>query len=268
MHYSSFQTYIQRWYNLYGRHELPWRQTTDPYHILVSELMLQQTQVERVVPKYTEFLLHFPNTKALASASLADVLKKWQGLGYNRRAKYLHKTAQLIVESGNSFPNTHSTLLNLPGVGNYTAAAIMNFAFDEPTPLIETNIRTVYLYHFFPDDAKVSDVVLLPLVEASLDYAYPREWFWALMDYGAYIKKVVPNPSLRSAQHIKQSKFSGSKRQVRGAVIRHLSNNLDATRLELELAITGNLLFLPEVLLDLQKEKLIEEHGGRFSLAV
>ncbi len=265
---DTFKIYIHRWYQQHGRHELPWRVTSDPYHIMISELMLQQTQVERVIPKYTKFLLHFPDTKTLANASLAEVLVLWQGLGYNRRAKYLHQTAQKIVSTDNKFPNDFSTLISLPGIGNYTAAAIMNFAFGVATPLIETNVRTVFLYHFFPDQKDVDDVQLLPFIEESLDHAHPREWFWALMDYGAYLKKAVSNPNRRSKQYAKQSTFSGSKRQVRGAVIRFLSTNVNANRLELESAIAGDMKFLPDVLHDLKNEKLIRERSGRFSLAV
>ncbi|HNS65921.1 MAG TPA: A/G-specific adenine glycosylase, partial [Candidatus Woesebacteria bacterium] len=184
---ESFQRYITIWYQKYGRHTLPWRLTTDPYAILVSELMLQQTQVSRVIPKYKVFLKRFPNLKSLKSSSLADVLIFWQGLGYNRRAKYLWqlaKTTQIL-------PSSQVELEKLPGIGPYTASAICAFAFNQPTPMIETNIRSVFLYHFFPDQKNVSDRDLVPLVSSAVDQSNPRRWYWALMDYGSYLKTIL-----------------------------------------------------------------------------
>ncbi len=202
---------------------MPWRNTKDPYHILVSEIMLQQTQVDRTIPKFKEFIRTFPTAQKLATASTKKVLQVWQGMGYNRRVLNLQKAAQAIVTRyAGTVPHTIEQLVDLPGIGPYTARAIMAFAFDQPVVLIETNVRTVYLYHFFPKKQKVRDDVLMPLIEQTLDSKHPRQWYSALMDYGSYLKKTVPNPSRRSIHHTKQSKFEGSLRQARGAVLRSL----------------------------------------------
>ena len=129
--------------------DMPWREDTRPYFVLVSELMLQQTQVSRVIPKFKEFIKHFPDERALASASLGDVLKQWQGLGYNRRAKYLHEAARMIVdEFGGEFPKDQKDMQRLPGVGKNTAGAIAAYSFNQPSVFVETNIRTVFIHHF------------------------------------------------------------------------------------------------------------------------
>jgi A/G-specific adenine glycosylase len=206
---------------------MPWRQPDsqgefDPYAIMVSEIMLQQTQVSRVVPKYQEFIASFPTVSALAKASLGEVLKAWSGLGYNRRAQYLHQAAQQIGDG--PFPQTMEALVRLPGVGVNTAAAIMNYAYNQPTPFIETNIRTVYIHHYFNDQPEpVNDKQLLPLIEETIDWEHPREWFWALMDYGAHLKATIGNLSRFSQHYAKQSAFQGSRRQVRGQIIRLLT---------------------------------------------
>lgn len=173
--------------------------------------MLQQTQVDRVVPYYKKFLKEFPTPSSLASSSLARVLRAWQGLGYNRRAKYLHEAAK----QWGTVP-----LEDLPGVGPYTAKAVRVFAFNEPEIMIETNIRSVFIHHFFPKKKKVSDAELLPLVEKTLPRKRAREWFSALMDYGAHLKATHPNPSRRSKHHTRQKPFKGSDREIRGAVVR------------------------------------------------
>lgn len=176
--------------------------------------MLQQTQVDRVVPKFNEFLQRFPTARTLARSSLASVLREWQGLGYNRRAKYLWEAAKLISK-GDAFGN----LEKLPGVGSYTANAIRVFAYNEPRTLIETNIRAVYLYHLFPNRTKVPDSILLPYIRVPKNVE-PREWYAALMDYGSHLKSIHPNPSRRSKHHTKQKKFEGSDRQIRGAILK------------------------------------------------
>jgi A/G-specific adenine glycosylase len=190
---------------------------------MVSELMLQQTQVERVVPKYLSFLHRFPTTKALAQAKLADVLREWQGLGYNRRALYLKKTCELVEKTfaGNIVSALHSET-KLPGIGPYTRHAIRTFAWDEPHIFIETNIRSVYIHHFFPKKKKVSDDDLLSYMRETLDTENPREWYWALMDYGSHLKRTVTNPSRKSTHHVKQSKFAGSNRELRSHILKEL----------------------------------------------
>lgn len=255
---QKFQQYIFGWYERYGRHTLPWRQTTDPYHILVSELMLQQTQVERVIPKYLTFLKTFPTITHLSHASLAEVLTLWQGLGYNRRAKFLWLAAKEVDEKWEGeFPNTLESLLTLPGIGPYTASAVSVFAFNNPEIVIETNIRTIYLHHFFPDDTKISDTTILPLISQTLWHQNPREWYAALMDYGSHLKKAVPNPSRKSQHHSKQSKFEGSLRQVRGEILRLLTQHQKLSEDILRKKIEGNKLYFDSSIAALKKEKLI-----------
>jgi A/G-specific adenine glycosylase len=206
----------------FGR-RMPWRETTDPYRVLVSEVMLQQTQVERVRPKYEAFLAAFPDVHALARASPADVLRAWQGLVYNRRALALQGAAARIVgEFGGRVPDDPALLETLPGIGQATAAAIAAYAFDRPTVYIETNVRRVFLHFFFPGRTGVTDAELRPLVERALDREHPREWYWALMDYGTMLARTTPNPNRRSAHHAVQAPFEGSSRQLRGRVLRVL----------------------------------------------
>lgn len=221
---KDFQKIVWRFYAKQGR-AFPWRRIRpNPYHILVSEFMLQQTQVGRVVGKFKEFIKRFPTVSALARASLGDVIRVWQGLGYNRRALYLHKVAQAIVrEYGGRVPRDPELLETLPGIGHYTARAIATFAYNEPHVFIETNIRSVYLHHFFFGCTGVRDAELLPLIEATLVTTHPCQWYQALMDYGASIKVLGMNPSRKSAHHTRQKKFKGSEREVRGALLRALT---------------------------------------------
>lgn len=201
---------------------MPWRDDPSFYHVLVSELMLQQTQVDRVRVKFAEFMGTFPTIADLAKASLAEVLTVWQGLGYNRRAKYLHEAAKQVAQHG--APTTFEGLIGLPGIGRNTAGAIMNYVYEVPTTFIETNIRTVYFYHFFPEGRDISDAQLLEIVSATLDTQSPREWFYALMDYGAYLKKNGSGRLDTSRHYKKQSPLKGSVREVRGAIIRALAS--------------------------------------------
>lgn len=205
---------------------MPWRDTTDPYRILVSELMLQQTQVDRVAPKYEAFLQRFPSVERLAEASLADVLVLWSGLGYNRRAKFLHASAQKIVtQFGAQVPDNVDALVTLPGVGPNTAAAIMAYSHNAPVSFVETNIRTVYFHHFFADAHSVDDAELLALVRDTLDREHPREWYWALMDYGSFLKKQGAGRLSTSSHYKKQTPLEGSMRQVRGQIVKALTGD-------------------------------------------
>lgn len=213
--------------------DLPWRREPTPYHVLVSELMLQQTQVERVVPKFEVFMEKFPSIEALAVAPLADVLVAWQGLGYNRRAKYLHQAAQQIIALP-SFPATIDELTTLPGVGPNTAGAIMAYAFDQPVVYIETNIRTVYLHHFFVNRYDMSDQEILAKLHKTTPFLQgdssvsPRVWYSALMDYGTELKRQGYGKIIRSRHYVKQSKFDGSLRQMRGRILRELARGEQA----------------------------------------
>lgn len=251
-----FQKKVWNYYQNNARKDLPWRRTSDPYCILVSEVMLQQTQVDRVIPKYQNFLKQFPTVRALAHAPLSVVLKEWQGLGYNRRAKMLHMAAKEIVQNhANVFPSTLTELQKLPGIGSYTASAVMAFAHNVPVTMIETNIRTVYLHSFFKDANDVTDSEMLQLVAKTLDHERPREWYFALMDYGTYLKKEYGNPNSRSKHYTKQSKFTGSNRQIRGAVIRTLAAHSHLTRKKLHKVLSS----FEEYRVDAQVERLIEE---------
>lgn len=220
---AEFQSMILDFYRQEGR-SFPWRETRDPYAILVSELMLQQTQTERVVPKYLAWLEAFPTAADLAAAPFPQVLAAWSGLGYNRRAGYLQSACrQVMQELGGVFPSTAKELQRLKGVGAYTAGAVAAFAFNRPEVFIETNIRSVYLFFFYPDQEKVSDAQLMPLIQATVYHQDPRRWYYALMDYGAALKKSTANPNRQSRHYSRQSRFEGSLRQARGAIVRQLS---------------------------------------------
>jgi len=250
---QAFRNAVRTHFKKEGR-ELPWRKTQDPHRILVSEIMLQQTQVDRVLPKYTEFLKRFPTVKKLAEASLGDVLRVWSGLGYNRRAKMLHACAQEVARARKGkFPSRYEDLMSLPGIGPYTAGAVMAFAYDAPVVMIETNIRSVYLHHFFQDKKDISDAELLPLIEKTLDRKQPRLWYNMLMDYGTWIKKEHGNPNKKSKHHVVQKKFEGSNRQVRGNILRILTRGASSTP-----ALAQELVLQKEVLEE-QLQKLNRE---------
>ncbi len=214
------------YYRTSGRAYLPWRQTKNPYRILVSEVMLQQTQVDRVLPKYKLFVKKFPTAAALAKAPLSEVLLVWSGLGYNRRAKMLHSAAKIVTsEHRGVFPKTTLELEALPGVGSYTACAVAIFAFNKPQVCIETNIRTVFTHVCFSKKKTVSDKEILPLIEKTLARAlqrgiHPKDLYAGLMDYGSYLKKSGVRVNSKSKHYAKQSKFEGSARQKRAAKLR------------------------------------------------
>ena len=204
--------------------DLPWRNTRDPYAVLVSEVMLQQTQVSRVDGRWQRWLEKFPTLQALASAPLGPVLEEWQGMGYNRRALNLKRAAEVIVsEFGGLVPQDHDELVSLPGVGPATAAGVRAFAFDEPDIYLETNVRAVFLHELFPDAQQVPDKLLRQLVgETCPEAGEVRTWYYALLDYGAYLKRTVPNPSRRAKAHTVQSAFEGSHRQKRAYLLRRV----------------------------------------------
>lgn len=222
---SEFQKKVWEYYRKHKR-SMPWRTNPHPYYVFVSEIMLQQTQVDRVMKMFPKFIRAFPSLRALARGTRAQVLLAWQGLGYNRRALYAHKTAQILVKKYKGIIPADTTLLEtLPGIGKNTAASICAFAFDKPVVFIETNIRTVFLFHFFRSKKNVSDDEILKLVKKTLPLKNIREWYWALMDYGSYIKKEYGNQNKRSKQYNKQTPFEGSRRQLRGKIIQLLLNN-------------------------------------------
>ncbi len=232
MRYDDFRRVVrEKGRELYR--DMPWRRDTRAYSVLVSELMLQQTQVVRVVPKFEHFMKLFPNQQALADAPLAEVLVAWQGLGYNRRAGYLHQTAKQLVANG-TLPETIKELLHLPGVGRNTAGAVMAYAFNKPALFIETNIRTVYLHHFFVGEERVSDARIIEKLSATIDHTNPREFYWALMDYGRWLKLHVPSNIHRSKHYKKQPKLAGSLREMRGVIIKRLARKSPLADLALD----------------------------------
>jgi A/G-specific adenine glycosylase len=192
---------------------------------MVSEIMLQQTQVSRVLEKYAEWMKRFPTPEVLAAASLQEVLLVWKGLGYPRRAKYLYQIAQMVacgeVSLGNNV--TPEYLDTLPGIGPYTARAIYTFTQNKREVFIETNIRTIFTHHFFSDKESVTDAELLLYIEKSLPENKYKEWYWALMDYGSHLKQSGVRINSRSTHYRKQTPFKGSMREVRSAVLHSLT---------------------------------------------
>lgn len=232
---KSFQKKVWNFYVVYGRHNLLWRPPQlkvkngkiDMYAIMVSEIMLQQTQVSRVLPKFEMWMKQFPNIEALARASRKDVLMLWQGLGYTRRAKFLHEAAQKIAKDG--VPKNTEELENLPGIGHYTARAIATFAWNQSHAFVETNIRTVYINHFFKNKEVIVDGDILNLVEQTLDADEPREWMYAIMDYGSYLKSQGKAHNARAKSFTRQSKFKGSVREVRGSIMKFFATKSTLT---------------------------------------
>lgn len=262
----AFQKKIYEYYHEYGRN-LPWRKTKDPYKIVVSEIMLQQTQVSRVLDKYPGFIKSFPDIQSLARANLRSIMKQWQGLGYNRRAKALKKAAEEVVERfDGKIPSDETLLRSLPGIGPYTASAICVFAFNKPSVFIETNIRSVFIHHFFNDRTSVKDSEIIPLITQTLDTEQPRKWYYALMDYGTMLKTVTKNPSRKSAHYTQQSPFIGSDRQIRGMVLKLLIDHEKISEAELNTKIAADITRTRKILKQLVKEGIIIKHGNYLSI--
>jgi len=253
----KFQQTIREYYKE-NKRNFPWRKTRDPYKILVSEIMLQQTQALRVIPKYTSFIQKFPNTYALAHAELKEVLLEWQGLGYNRRALFLKTCAEKIEADFNGkFPKDFKLLCSLPGIGPATAGDILAFAWNIPTVVVETNIRSVFIHFFFKEKEHVHDKELIPLIEKTLDRENPREWYSALFDYGAYLKQ-TSNPSRRSAHHSKQTAFAGSDRQKRAHVLRIILQK-PCTEKEIQTITLYKAHMITKIITELTKEGFIKK---------
>ncbi len=300
MNPGRFKKTIWDYYKKNGRHDLPWRKIKDPYKILISEVMLQQTQVSRVIEKYKSFLKKFPTVEALAEAPLKDVLLEWQGLGYNRRAKYLKLCAEKVVtEYRGKFPKNLKELVALPGIGPATAGDILAFAYNIPVPVIETNIRSVFI-HFFKGvegalantqtntyarsnlraetsspsskvrkvSSLISDKELLPLIEQTLP-TFPyvghrgvREWYWALFDYGAYLKQ-TRNPNTQSKHYVKQSPFKGSNREKRSQILKLILTGAKSEK-EIVKALGYEREVVQKNLEQMLKENLIKKVKGKF----
>nr|WP_319416968.1 A/G-specific adenine glycosylase [Marispirochaeta aestuarii] len=220
---DEFRREVLKFYTVEGR-SFPWRRNTSPYSVFVSEVMLQQTQVYRVEPKYLRWMREVPDFPSLAALSTERLLGLWQGLGYNRRALALRESAVKVMEEyAGILPDDPELLKAFPGIGPATAASICAFAFNRPVVFIETNIRRVFIHFFFPHrEDPVSDEDILPLVEASLHRECPRDWYNALMDLGTLLKSRVPNPNRKSRHYTRQAPFEGSNREARGAILKAL----------------------------------------------
>jgi A/G-specific adenine glycosylase len=263
---TEFQQTVWDYFRTHER-AMPWRENPSPYYVLVSELMLQQTQVSRVIPKFHEFTLLFPTITELSQASLSEVLKAWNGLGYNRRAKFLWQAAQMIeTDFGGVIPAAYQDLVKLPGIGPNTAGAMMVYAHNQPVIFVETNIRTVYFHHFFMDQEVVSDQELRDVVELTLDHEHPRQWFWALMDYGSYLKQTAGARLNQSKHYKKQSPLAGSLREMRGIIIRALSSD-SYTDEQLRDHVAADHRY-DTALKALADEGMIENKNGHWSLTV
>jgi A/G-specific adenine glycosylase len=261
---AAFRGKVWEFYREQGREYLPWRQVVTPYGVFVSEIMLQQTQVSRVLERYGRWLGRFPGFAQLAAAPTREVLDEWQGLGYNRRALWLKAAADMVArEYGGALPREVAELVKLPGVGPHTAGSMAAFAYEEPTVFIETNIRRGFIHEFFDGREGVSDAELRLLVEAAVqavvadDRESPREWYWALMDYGSDLAKRVPNPNRRSKHYAVQAAFEGSVRQLRGEVLRRL---LAGPKTVTELAMEDSR--LEAVLVSLEREGFVRRQGN------
>ncbi len=267
---KSIDKFKQTIYQYYAEHrrEMPWRVSRNPYHILVSEIMLQQTQVGRVLAKYEEFTSRFPDFDSVSKARLQEILGVWQGLGYNRRAIALQKICRLVVtEYGGVLPSFAETLQTFPGIGPATAGAICAFAFNQPTVFIETNIRRVFIHFFFPNKNGVKDKEILPLVEGTLDTRSPRTWYHALMDYGAMLKKEEHNPNRRSAHYNRQAPFQGSNREIRGLILKTLLDKPELTEGELIRSVGKSPKRVQPIITQLVREGFLVRAGNHLKIS-
>lgn len=244
---------------------MPWREDISPYSIFVSEVMLQQTQVSRVMTKYTQFLQAFPDFQTLARASTSALLSTWQGMGYNRRVLYLRSAAQIITERYKGMlPDDPAILDELPGIGYATACSIVAFTYNKPVVFIETNIRRVYIHHYFSDAFHIDDKDIFPIVGKTVSKNKSREWYWALMDYGAYLGKSEDNPNKKSKHYIKQKKFKGSVREIRGALLKLLLKKAFTSRELRQLFNEDERLVT--ALGQMEKEGLIKKIKGNYTI--
>ncbi len=257
----SFQEKVYIFFASEGR-DLPWRKNPNPYRVLVSEIMLQQTQADRVVEKYQKFLTTFRDFPSLAKAPLKRLLSLWQGLGYNRRALALRAIAQIVVSRHQGrLPSNPADLIALPGIGKYTAGAIAAFAFNKPVVFMDTNIRRVFIHEFFGNRRNIRDEEIFRLIEQTMDTVNPRKWYNALMDYGVMLKKECGNPNRKSAHYTRQSPFDNSNRQVRGAILRILVNGSPLSRPEIVKKSGMDAERVRKNLVDLEKEGFIRRKG-------
>ena len=260
---KAFQDFIYSFYNRKKR-DFPFRENITPYKVVVSEIMLQQTQTNRVAEKFVEFIKKFPDFKSLAQASIEELLSTWQGLGYNRRAIALKKIAERIMSEFNgNVPKDLNLLTSLPQIGHNTASSILSFAYNIPTYFIETNIRRVYIYFFFSGKSQIDDKEIMEIVKISVDKNNPRDWYYALMDFGTMLKKKHPELNKRSAHYRKQSKFDGSTRQVRGKILKLLLEKPLSTK-KIVNKINYEEKKVLEILNTLKKEGFIQKEQEKF----
>ncbi len=260
---KRFRSTIWGYYKRHKR-KFSWRSHISPYRILVSEIMLQQTQVSRVSKKFPEFLKVFPDLKTLAKASTGKLLGVWQGMGYNRRALYLRETARIIrCRFGGKIPENPELLETLPGIGKATSCSVVTFAWDRPTIFIETNIRRVFINFFFGDKQKVHDRDIKTLVEQTLPDRHFRDWYYALMDYGTKLAETTNNPNRKSVHYRRQQKFEGSLRKLRGILIRKILEK-PQDRKDLYGIENYNIMQINNGLFQLEQEGFVKEHDGTY----
>lgn len=274
---GRFQKKIFSWYRTHGRDTLPWRRTRDPYRIFISEIMLQQTQISRVLPKYREWIRVFPDWRALSRAPFPNVLRAWQGLGYNRRARYLRDSARIVVEKYRGLlPDSPEKLEKLPGIGRYSARAISCFAFGKCEPFVETNIRRVIIHEFFSSNEKdIADKNVLAFLARLEPRTKKSDWYLALMDYGADLKGRFPNPNQRGKFYVRQSRFEGSARYVRAAIVKALLTKKHFSERGLLDILKSNPHIMPylksgkwkEILSALEKDRILVYNNGQWKIA-
>ncbi len=266
MDIDKFREIIYSHYENSAR-ELPWRTSITPWGVMVSEFMLQQTQVERVIPYWERWLRIWPRVEDMARAPMEDTLREWSGLGYNRRGYFLKKSAEIITRDFDGrVPGVPQNLLPLPGIGPYIAGAIACFAYNYPSVFIETNIRSTVIHFFFQNRVDVQDNEIRPVLASALDHKNPRKWYYALMDYGAALKKLTENPSRRSAHYVKQTPFQGSFRQLRGKILKTLVSMGPSTAEEIGIASSMNGEELYRALKILKKEDMVYETEGIYRI--
>jgi A/G-specific adenine glycosylase len=246
-----FRNIIYRIYRQNGRDFMPWRSTHNPYHILVSEIMLQQTQIERVLNKYPLFITKFPDFRSLARARLRSLYTVWQGMGYNRRALALKEIARTVIK---------------PPYRGMLPSAVAAFAFNQPVVFIETNIRRVFIHFFFREQDKVTDHEIIPLIERALDRNDPRNWYYALMDYGSALRNLKENPNKKSTRYKKQSPFAGSNRQMRGKILHLLSEQHNLTAKGLAGQLNTSCDKIREIINSLCREGFIKKKGRQIRM--
>lgn len=265
----KFRETVYSFYAQYSRNDLPWRNTADPYHILISEIMLQQTQIERVLKKYPLFIKKFPDFSTLAQAPLRSVYTVWQGMGYNRRAVALKNIARIIMDApyNGRLPSDTAELIRLPFVGQSTAGAVAAFAFGKPVVFIETNIRRVFIYFFFRETENVSDREIVLLIEKTCDRKNPRNWYYALMDYGSALGRLTENPNRKSTGYSKQGPFQGSNRQIRGRILTLLVEPTGMSLNEMSEKLKVPSERIDENIDQLQKEGLVKKQRNKYRMA-